>query len=114
MYLNFGSFFGPPLVQNLAGTGSWTGSPRLLIDSLSTTTMLNDLTYDGGNLFVEGRLNTGAFTLSLILFWLGLVNAAALRDVGRQHAMVCAFITAAEYQQRFSFVVTHSNAECPQ
>jgi hypothetical protein len=46
------------------------------------------------------------------LFWLGQVNDAPLRDVSRQHAMVCAFITAAEYQQRFSAVVTHSNGEC--
>src|SRR3989442_6725387 len=48
------------------------------------------------------------------LFWLGNVNAAALRDVPQQLAMVCSFITSAEYQLRFSSVVTHSNAECPQ
>ncbi len=65
VYVNFGSSFGPPLVQSLAGTGSWTGSPRLLVDSLSTTTLLNDVTYNGGNLFIEGRLDTDAFTLSL-------------------------------------------------
>ena len=47
------------------------------------------------------------------LFWLGQVNGAALRDVARQHAMVCSFITSAEYQLRFSSVVTHTNAECP-
>jgi len=46
------------------------------------------------------------------LFWLGQVNSAPLRDVPKQHAMVCSFITSAEYQQRFSSVVTHSNAEC--
>ncbi len=46
------------------------------------------------------------------LFWLGQVNGAPLRDVAKQHAMVCSFITAAEYQQRFSPVVTHSNADC--
>jgi hypothetical protein len=46
------------------------------------------------------------------LFWLGQVNGAALRDVARQHAMVCSFITSAEYQLRFSSVVTHTNAEC--
>ncbi|MCU1267868.1 MAG: Antifreeze protein [Acidobacteria bacterium] len=46
------------------------------------------------------------------LFWLGQVNGAPLRDVTKQHSMVCAFITAAEYQQRFSAVVTHSNSEC--
>jgi hypothetical protein len=48
------------------------------------------------------------------LFWLGQVNSAPLRDTTKQHAMVCSFITSAEYQQRFSSVVTHANAECPQ
>ena len=48
------------------------------------------------------------------LFWLGQVNSAALRDVPKQHAMVCSFITSTEYQQRFSSFVTHNNAECPQ
>ena len=47
------------------------------------------------------------------IFWLGQVNGAPLRDVGRQHAMVCSFITSAEYQQRFSPLATHSNTECP-
>jgi hypothetical protein len=47
-----------------------------------------------------------------LLFWLGQVNTAPLRDVAKQHAMVCSFITSTEYQQRFSSVVTHSNAEC--
>jgi hypothetical protein len=46
------------------------------------------------------------------LFWLDQVGSAPLRDVGKQHAMVCSFTTAAEYQLRFSSVVTHSNAEC--
>jgi Calx-beta domain/Beta-propeller repeat len=46
------------------------------------------------------------------LFWLGQVNGAPLRDVAKQHAMVCAFITAAEYQNRFSSVATHNNTEC--
>jgi hypothetical protein len=48
------------------------------------------------------------------LFWLSHVNAAPLRDVPHQHAMVCSFITSSEYQLRFSSVVTHSNTECPQ
>ncbi len=46
------------------------------------------------------------------LFWLGQVNSAPLRDVPKQHAMVCSFITSAEYQQRFSSLVTHTNVEC--
>jgi hypothetical protein len=47
------------------------------------------------------------------LFWLGQVNSAPLRDLVKQHAMVCAFITAAEYQNRFSSLATHNNTECP-
>jgi hypothetical protein len=47
------------------------------------------------------------------LFWLGQVSSAQLRDVQKQHAMVCSFITSTEYQQRFSSVLTHSNVECP-
>jgi photosystem II stability/assembly factor-like uncharacterized protein len=47
------------------------------------------------------------------LFWLGQVNRAPLRDVPKQHAMVCSFITSIEYQQRFSSVALHSNEECP-
>lgn len=50
--------------------------------------------------------------LAGFLFWLGQVSSAEVRDVGRQHAMVCAFITSAEYQRRFSSVVTRSNADC--
>jgi hypothetical protein len=46
------------------------------------------------------------------LFWLGQVSSAPLRDVPKQHAMVCSFITSDEYQLRFSSVVTHTNAEC--
>ena len=48
------------------------------------------------------------------LFWSGQINSAPLRDVTKQHSMVCSFITSAEYQQRFSPVVTHTNAECGQ
>jgi glucose/arabinose dehydrogenase len=45
-------------------------------------------------------------------FWLNLVNGFPLRDPGIERAMVCSFITALEYQQRFSPVSTHSNSEC--
>jgi glucose/arabinose dehydrogenase len=47
------------------------------------------------------------------LFWLGQVNSAPLRDISKQHAMVCSFITSGEYLGRFSPIITHSNAECP-
>ena len=49
-----------------------------------------------------------------LIFWLGQINRGPLRNGDTQNAMVCSFITSAEYQLRFSPVVTHSNQECPQ
>jgi len=51
--------------QNLSGTGTWTGVPNLFIHSNSTTTLLSDVTYNGNALSNDGRINTGAFTLSV-------------------------------------------------
>jgi len=48
------------------------------------------------------------------VFWLGQVNGAPLRDVNRQHAMVCSFITSGEYQFRFGPVASRNNNECTQ
>ncbi len=42
-------------------------------------------------------------------FWLDVITN---RDPNNFRSMVCAFITSAEYQQRFSSVVTHFNTEC--
>jgi Domain of unknown function (DUF4214) len=42
-------------------------------------------------------------------FWL---NVLTNRVPDNYHAMVCAFLTSAEYQQRFSSVVAHTNVEC--
>jgi YVTN family beta-propeller protein len=42
-------------------------------------------------------------------FWLNVLNN---KVPGNYRSMVCAFITSAEYQKRFSLVVTHSNQEC--
>ena len=44
-------------------------------------------------------------------FWLNILNN---RDPGNYRGMVCAFITSAEYQRRFSTVVTRTNADCGQ
>jgi hypothetical protein len=42
-------------------------------------------------------------------FWLNVLND---REPGNYRGMVCSFLTSAEYQKRFSTVVTHSNREC--
>jgi hypothetical protein len=42
-------------------------------------------------------------------FWLNVLDN---RAPGNYRGMVCAFITSAEYQQRFSLVITRNNLEC--
>jgi hypothetical protein len=44
-------------------------------------------------------------------FWLDVLNN---REPGNYRAMVCAFITSAEYQQRFSTIVSRRNRDCGQ
>ncbi|MGA9995206.1 MAG: DUF4214 domain-containing protein [Pyrinomonadaceae bacterium] len=44
-------------------------------------------------------------------FWINVLNN---REPNNYRGMVCSFLTSAEYQKRFSSVVTHSNAECGQ
>jgi hypothetical protein len=45
-------------------------------------------------------------------FWLMQINSAPLRNVAKQQSLVCSFITANEYSDRFGSVRTHSNQEC--
>jgi hypothetical protein len=42
-------------------------------------------------------------------FWVSVLNSG---DPGNYRGMVCSFVTSAEYQRRFSAVVSHSNSEC--
>lgn len=61
-----------------------------------------------------GYLRRDGDANGLNFWWVAQVNRFPLRDPDIQHAMVCSFITSIEYQQRFSPVASHSNAECPQ
>jgi hypothetical protein len=45
-------------------------------------------------------------------FWLNVLNNKLPGDASTSHAMVCAFISANEYQYRFGMTMTHNNAEC--
>jgi len=47
-------------------------------------------------------------------FWFDQVKRCPIRNVGAQHALVCSFLTSLEYQERFSSVVSRTNAQCPQ
>src|SRR6266550_8976814 len=90
---------------------------RLADDNVATNPINNraliDAEYNRAFVFTQyaGYLRRNS-DMAGFLFWLGQVNGAPLRDVPRQHAMVCSFITSTEYQQRFSSVVTHTNTEC--
>jgi hypothetical protein len=42
-------------------------------------------------------------------FWLNVLNNDAPNNY---RGMVCAFLTSAEYQDRFGLTRTHSNADC--
>ncbi len=91
---------------------------RLADDNVQTNPINNraliDAEYNRAFVFTQycGYLRRDA-DIGGFSFWLFQVNNGPLRDITRQHAMVCSFITSAEYQQRFSPVVTHSNQECP-
>lgn len=90
---------------------------RLADDNTQTNPINNrafiDAEYNRAFVFTQyaGYLRRDA-DMAGFLFWLGQINGAPLRDVPKQHAMVCSFITTAEYQERFSSFVTHSNTEC--
>jgi len=90
---------------------------RLGDDNVQTNPINNraliDAEYNRAFVFTQyaGYLRRDA-DIGGFLFWLGQVNNGPLRDATKQHAMVCSFITSAEYQLRFGSVATHSNSEC--
>ena len=45
-------------------------------------------------------------------FWLNILNNKVPQDSSGYRAMVCAFISSAEYQARFSSIRTHTDEEC--
>jgi hypothetical protein len=47
------------------------------------------------------------------LFWQDQINSAPVRNVAKQNALVCSFMTSQEYQFRFGTDAPRSNGECP-
>ena len=90
---------------------------RLADDNINTNPINNrsfiDAEYNRAFVYTEygGYLRRNS-DIPGFMFWLGQVNSGPLRDINKQHAMVCSFITSTEYQQRFSSIVSHSNTEC--
>lgn len=107
------------LINLLNSGGRGAVMYRLADDNVQTNPIINrafiDAEYNRAFVFTQyaGYLRRDS-DIGGFLFWLSQVNNGPPRDTSKQHAMVCSFITSAEYQLRFSPVVTHSNAECPQ
>jgi len=93
------------LANDDAQTGNGGVDNRLLIDAEYNRAFV--VTQYFGYLRRDGDIGG-------ILFWLGQVNSAPLRDTSKQNAMVCSFITSGEYQLRFGPSIPRTNKECPQ
>jgi hypothetical protein len=105
------------LINLVNQSGRGTALYRIADDNVQTNPVNNrsfiDAEYNRSFVYTQygGYLRRDADTGGF-LFWLGQVNQFPVRDAGIQSTMVCAFITSAEYQRRFSPAVTHSNSEC--
>ncbi len=105
---------------NLYGTLGRGGVIYRLADDNTQTNPINnrlliDAEYNRGFVYGEygGYLRRDS-DIAGFLFWLGQVNSGPLRDVTKQHAMVCAFVNSDEYQLRFSTIITHNQfSDCP-
>jgi hypothetical protein len=107
-----------PALISLCNSGGRAAVMYRLADDNTQTNPINnrafiDEEYNRGFVFTQfaGYLRRDA-DIGGFVFWLGQVNSAPLRDTSKQRAMVCSFITSTEYQQRFSPIATHSNADC--
>ena len=95
----------PALIADFNANGSRARVLRLVADS----TEFRDAEYNRGFVLMQyyGYLRRDIDQAGYN-FWL---NALGPRG-GNFQGMVCSFITSQEYQQRFSPVFTHTNAEC--
>jgi hypothetical protein len=107
------------LISLVTQNGRGTALYRVADDNVQTNPINNrvfiDAEYNRSFVYTQyaGYLRRDS-DVGGFLFWLGQVNQFPVRDATIQASMVCAFITSAEYQQRFSPAVTRSNSECGQ
>lgn len=85
-------------------------SRALVLASVGNNTALKQGTYNRAFVLMEYFGYLGRYPdLAGYEYWLEILNN---RVPGNYRSMVCAFITSAEYQRRFSPVLTSSNADC--
>jgi hypothetical protein len=100
------------LVNQYNAGANLSQSRSLVLRALADDAVLKDAEYNAAFVLTEyfGYLRRNPEPEGYT-FWLNVLNHG---DVGNYRGMVCSFITSTEYQQRFSSVVSHSNAECGQ
>ena len=98
------------LIERYNGGSSVTESRALVVRDLVDNVAFRNAVYNQSFVAMEyfGYLRRSPEPQGY-QFWLNVLNTT-----GDHRGMVCSFITSAEYQRRFSPVVTHSNAECSQ
>jgi len=98
------------LIERYNGGSSVTESRALVVRDLVDNVAFRNAVYNQSFVAMEyfGYLRRSPEPEGY-QFWLNVLNTT-----GDHRGMVCSFITSAEYQRRFSPVVTHSNAECSQ
>lgn len=107
----------PALIDLFTQGGRGAVLYRLADDNLQTNPINNrsfiDTEYNRSFVYTQyaGYLRRDS-DIGGFLFWLEVVGRFPFRDITGQNAMVCAFITSREYQERFSPIVTHFNSEC--
>ena len=95
----------------LYNTGASTAESRsLVLRSIAESTVFKQTQYNPAFVLMEyyGYLGRNPERAGYE-FWLNVLNDG---DRNNYRGMVCSFLTSAEYQQRFSPIVTRSNAEC--
>jgi hypothetical protein len=98
-----------------AGT-SQAESRTLVLREVTEGTAVRDANYNGAFVLVEyfGYLHRNPEQAGYD-FWLQVLNESGGNGAPANYrGMVCSFITSAEYQRRFSVVVSQSNSECGQ
>lgn len=98
------------LVNSYSSGSSLEQSRSLVIQSLAENNSFREAEYNAAFVLTEyfGYLQRNADAGGYD-FWVNVLN---MRDAGNYRGMVCAFINSAEYQHRFSSVISRSDVEC--
>lgn len=98
------------LINTYNGAGNTVDSRAAVVRAVADNTVFKQAQYNPAFVLTEyfGYLRRDP-DQNGYSFWLNVLNNG---DVNNYRGMVCSFITATEYQRRFSSVISHNNGEC--